>query len=94
MTMQDPSWPKTLEEAADLFLNNITDDEKKQLQDTKRESLIHLHFSLGTTIRNKLDLWRGNEALLKSSGCDHPDDCSIKIIERVWEKLQEDITED
>ena len=92
--MQDPSWPKTLEEAADMVLNNLTDDEKKQLRDTKFENLIHFHFSLGTTIRNILGLWQGNDELIKSSGCDHPDDCSMKIIERAWEKLHEDITKE
>ncbi len=92
--MQYTSWPKTIEEAADVVLNNMTDDEKKQLQDTKRESLIHYHVSLGNEIRNKLGLWHGNEALLKSSNCDHPDDCSMKIIERAWEKIQENSAED
>ncbi len=89
--MKDSNYPKTVEEAACLILDNMTQDEKKHLQDANRESLIHYHFSLGVEIRNKLGLWSGNEALLKSSGCDHPDDCSMKIIERVWEKLQEDI---
>ena len=89
--MQDSSWPKTVEEAACLILDKLTDDEKKQLRDTKFENLIHYHFNLGLSIRNNLGLWQGNEALLKSSGCDHPDDCSMKIIERAWEKLQEDI---
>ncbi len=92
--MKDSNYPKTAEEAARLVLDKLTNDEKHHLQDAKRESLIHFHFSLGTTIRNKLGLWHGNEALLKSSGCDHPDDCSMKIIERAWEKLQEDIVKE
>ncbi len=91
--MKDSNYPKTVEEAADVVLNNMTNDEKKHLKDAKRESLIHFHFSLGTTIRNKLGLWSGNEVLLKSSGCEHPDDCSMKIIERVWEKIQENSAE-
>ena len=91
--MKDSNYPKTVEEAADVVLDNLTNDEKKHLQDTKRESLIHYHFSLGNEIRNKLGLWHGNEALIKSSNCDHPDDCSMKIIVRAWEKIQENSAE-
>jgi len=39
-------------------------------------------------IRNAFGLWEDNTALLESSGCAHLDDCSMKIIERVREKIQ------
>ncbi len=42
-------------------------------------------------IRNAYGLWAGNKALLESCGSAniHPDECSMTIIEAVWDRLQE-----
>jgi hypothetical protein len=84
---QVPDWPTTVEEAADRILEGLSADDRTRVRDTRREDLIRYHHGWGNGIRNAFGLWAGNEALLESSGCRHPDDCSAKIIQRVWEKL-------
>jgi len=85
---QSSDWPRTIEEAADRILENMSADDRARVRDTKREDLIGFHFGWGTGIRNAFGLWTGNQALLDSSGSDDPDDCSMRIIECVWEKLR------
>jgi len=85
---QDSGWPKTVEEAANLILERMSEDDKDRVRKTQREDLILYHHGWGTGIRNAFGLWLGNTALLESSGCSHPDDCSMRIIELVWESLQ------
>jgi hypothetical protein len=86
--MDKNEWPKTLEEAADLILSRLRDKDKTVLRNTKKDDLIMYHHGWGMGIRNEFGLWQGNQALLKSCGCSHPDDCSMRIMERVWEKLR------
>ena len=88
MATQDSGWPTTVEEAANSILKKMSADDRDRVQKTKREDLILYHHGWGTGIRNAFGLWKGNAALPESSGCFHPDDCSMRIIERVWEKLQ------
>lgn len=85
---EDPVLPRTVEEAADRLIGVLSAADLKKVRETKRQDLILYHFGWGTGIRNEFGLWQGNSALLESSGSFHPDDCSMMIIERVWEKLQ------
>ncbi len=82
-------WPTTVEEAADRILAGMTAEDKACVRERAREELSAFHFGWGTGIRNAFGLWRGNRALLESSGTMDPDHCSMVIIERVWEKLNE-----
>lgn len=88
MATQAPGWPKTVEEAAQRILETMSEEDRKRVRETHRQDLIRFHHGWGSGIRNAFGLWQGNTALLESSGCVHPDDCSMVIIERVWEKLQ------
>ncbi len=88
MSTQDSDWPKTGEEAAHSILEKMSADDKDRVRKTRREDLILYHLGWGADIRNAFGLWKGNTALLESSGFFHPDDCSMSIIECVWEKLQ------
>lgn len=82
-------WPKTVDEAVNtLEKDMIPADTLDQIRAMPRSDLIKLHFGLGMYIRNKLGLWRGNDALLKSCGDVDPEDCSMQIIERLWDRLQ------
>jgi hypothetical protein len=56
----------------------------------RKDSLIELHHGWGTGIRNGFGLWRGNTGLQASCAKEHPDDCSMVIIEAVWEALRRD----
>ena len=83
--------PATLEAAVEDIVARVSEQEKEVLRHTKREDLILYHHSWGMVIRNEYGLWGGNKALLLSA-CGgrmcHPDDASMKIIEKVWEMVQ------
>jgi hypothetical protein len=83
------SWPITVEDAVRDLLPRISRIEKLKIKLTNRENIISLYFDLGTGIRNRYGLWRGNDKLILSacgSPC-HPDDASMKIVEAVWQKI-------
>jgi hypothetical protein len=85
------TWPTTVEEAARQLVAGLDEKSKARLRADKRADLIQYHHGWGTGIRNGLGLWRGNTKLLESCGGGkpvHPDDCSMTIIEAVWEKLR------
>jgi hypothetical protein len=84
------NWPVTVEQAVDDLLPRLSDLQRLEIKQTKKENLVSLHFDLGLSIRNRYGLWRGNDRpMLSACGfrC-HPDDASMKIIETVWSKLQ------
>ena len=79
------NWPKTIDEAAERLLTELSEKEKERLKNTPEDELIVFHFSLGIFVRNHFGLWAGN--LCQSAM--HPDDISSAIIKRAWEKLHE-----
>ena len=84
--------PKTIDEAVDFVLARLSDEDKEQLRETPKEELSEHHFGLGMWIRNKLRLW--DRKLDLSGPIDEfefmlPDDASMRIIEGMWEKLQQ-----
>ena len=83
-------WPKTLNEAVEILISELSSTDKETIKAMKKEDLIRFHFGWGTRIRNEFGLWAGNTALLKSCNASHPDDASGVIIESVWKRLQED----
>jgi len=79
--------PQTIEQAVAVLLDQLSAVEKHNIAAMSRDSLINLHFGLGTQIRNDFGLWGGNTALLESTGNSHPDDAAMAIIEALWRKL-------
>ena len=79
--------PQTIEQAVAVLLKQLPESEKDNIASMSRDSLINLHFGLGTQIRNDFGLWGGNTALLESTGNSHPDDAAMAIIEALWRKL-------
>ncbi|WP_299848476.1 DUF6794 domain-containing protein [uncultured Roseovarius sp.] len=85
------NWPKTCVDAVDMLLKDLPIEEKEKLAKFKEGELFLLHHGFGTNIRNDFGLWNGNLALIKDcSGKQntHPDDVSMSIIQRLWERLQ------
>jgi hypothetical protein len=83
-------WPTTADAAAAEALGWLSPEQRDELRFTRREDLYEYHFSLGMAIRNDFGLW-GNNWLLLESACDtqcQPDEASMEIMERMWEKLQ------
>jgi hypothetical protein len=83
-------WPRTVDETVDRILAKLTEVDKDAIRETSAGDLHLLHFGLGTAIRNKFGLWRGNMALLAACGLPdmHPDDASHVIVRAVWERLR------
>jgi hypothetical protein len=84
-------WPKTVDDAVDELLSQLTWDTKEYIRDTAEAHLLsRFHHGLGTSVRNRYGLWRGNSDLLQSCGSPtmHPDDASEIIIKALWERLQ------
>ena len=77
------------EDAVDDLFSKLHDTAKSALKQTPEEDLIYFFFTLGQRIRILYDMWN-NEALVKSTGCSHPDEASYEIILGVWTKLQQD----
>ena len=82
------AWPRSVDEAANRILVGMPDADKRKVRVTKRSDLILYHHGWGTGIRNQFGLWKGNKDLMADCKAGHPDDCSMIIIEKVWERLQ------
>jgi len=83
-------WPTTVEATVKDILSSMPKDEKAKIKSTRKDDLIRYHHGWGTGIRNYYGLRRGNKDLIRAAcgrPCD-PDEASMKIIEAVWEKLQ------
>jgi len=82
------AWPPSLAEAVDWNLRHMAAADLAEVKKTPRRDLIKFHHGWGTWIRNNFGLWRGNRRLIDACGGVHPDDCSMKVIEATWERLQ------
>ena len=83
--------PKTINEAADELLKQMTEEDKNSLKATKKAKLIGYHHGLGTWIRNNFGLWEPDSPLMALKPPHYipqePDDVSVEIIEKAWKKL-------
>ena len=51
-------WPKSLDEAVERLVAELSDEDKKILKDTPEEELAKYHFGIGMYIRNEFGLWQ------------------------------------
>ena len=84
-------WPKCVEEAVERLMAELSEEDKKELKNTKKDLILH-HFGLGEHIRNEFGLWQGNKELIASC-CGEgyfqdPDEASSVIIRALWKRLQ------
>ena len=86
--------PKTVEEAVDRLINELSLKDRTTLSNLSEDELINLHISLGEYIRNEFALWSGNDDLM-SSCCAiaktdkiHEDTASTIIIRELWGTLR------
>lgn len=82
-------YPETLDEAAKLLIDLLSEGQKQSLKNAKEEDLNEYHFGLGMVIRNNFGLWNKNKTLMESCGHEfiHPDTASSMIIKKAWEEL-------
>jgi len=94
MTTQSSNFPKTVQEAVDRLLADMSLNDEIAIATMSEEELLNLHFSLGQRIRHDFGLWQGNDALLEScrimaSTKDiHVDDASMFIVRVLWNRIK------
>lgn len=84
----DKKFPKTVEEAVYAIIEQMNAEDRFYIANMKEDELISLHFTAGMQIRNNFGLWEKNDALLKDTGEEHPDDASGVILKALWEVLR------
>ena len=95
MNKKGKALPKTVEQAVDILLSELSLKEKAAIANMQKNNLTDLHFSLGRFIRNEFNFLADNEELMDScrllSGKQdlHVDDDSTVIIELLWKSLQD-----
>lgn len=78
-----------------IWWNDLSEESRRQsgLRECKREDLIEYHHTLGQDIRNSFNLWQYTWYPEIVEGVDmseeHPDAVSQRVIEKVWEALQD-----
>lgn len=89
-----PLLPRTVEEAVESLISNITLKEKTRIARMEEDELIYFHPGLGAHVRDKFGLSEGNLSLmtscsLASGGKDlDGDGASFLIIRKLWERLR------
>ena len=78
--------PKTMDEAVDILMDIMEQEDLNALRNMKQHDLIRLHFGLGLFIRNNFGLWNP-EAPIWQDIRGTPDDTAMDIIEKLWERL-------
>ena len=88
----DAPLPRSVDEAAVILKTKWLSAEDLDwiLRNRKHVVAAELHFPFGTGVRNAFKLWGGNPELLASCGVRHPEDCSWRIFERLWELVRAD----
>jgi hypothetical protein len=86
-TDRPETWPHTIAEAVAVILLDLKEESRARLKAMPRDAVSDYHHGWGTSIRNRLGLWRGNEELLLSCKAGEPDDASMVIMEAVWDAL-------
>ncbi len=86
--------PNTITEAVNIFLSELTIEDKNRIKDSSEDGLINSHIGLGMTIRNIFGLWKKDSKLFencKEVSGDlnlHVDDAAGIILKALWERLQ------
>ena len=83
----DPSTMTTMAEVIEDIITIMGEDDRANVRSKTRDQLIEFHFGWGQGIRNYYRLGH-NEALMKTTGKENPDDASEVIIEEVWKLLK------
>ena len=95
MTDQSRNFPRTVEEAVDRLISELSLRDRTEIAKMLVEDLGGLHVSLGMYIRNEFGLWTGNGELLEScrvvsrDAGPHQDDASSVIVNELWKTLRE-----
>jgi predicted deacetylase len=97
---KESKWPKTIKNATERFIAQMSDEDKQRLRGARKEELAKFNFGMGVFIRNKFGLSDGNDQLMKACALtqqgdtynifysNDPDSAAGIIIEAVWNELK------
>jgi type III secretion system-like peptide-binding chaperone/uncharacterized protein DUF6794 len=97
MELGPDKWPTALEAAVGDLVEVLPPGLKEEVRKAEKADLVRFHFGLGSFIRNRHGLWRGNKKLILSAAKSigrppdlvfHPDSASSVIIEALWTLLR------
>jgi hypothetical protein len=80
--------PTTIDLAVRLMLGLVPENEQAQIAYMSEDALPELHMGLGQCVRNHLDLWGDNPALLAATGDHNADDASAALVKAFWDRLR------
>ncbi|MEI6692914.1 MAG: DUF6794 domain-containing protein [Chlorobium sp.] len=92
-------WPKTINEAVELMIDTMSEIDKKEILNTKKEELYRFNYSLGMLISGWFGLYNGNKTLLEACAntrnseierllfLNDPEEASSIILEAIWKHL-------
>jgi hypothetical protein len=76
----------------EAWFHKDTPNNKKEFLETPKNKLVKYHSTLGRSIRNEFKLWETEWKPDMHDGVDcspnHPDQLSMRVIENVWDRLQ------
>ncbi len=93
-------WPKTINEAVELMIDTMSEVDKSEVLNTKKENLSRFHYTLGMLICGWFGLYNGNNTLLEACAntrkkeierlliLNDPEEASMIIMEEIWKKLR------
>ena len=96
-------WPKTINEAVELMIDTMSEVDKSEVLNTKKENLSRFHYTLGMLICGWFGLYNGNKTLLEACALtrekelerllflNDPEEAAAIIIEALWQRLQAEI---
>lgn len=90
MNIDLDSVPSSISEALQMFLNALTDEEKKTLTEIEEDDICVFHHSWGEDIRNEWSMWKKETPLVnsfKEIGISHADDMSGIVLRSAHRKL-------
>lgn len=76
----------TEDEIVDDYISAMSPQDKQTWWGAQGHELIQAHHTVGRYIRNHYGLWDPKHPLVNG---EHPDDVSMRIIEKVWSKLND-----
>lgn len=74
------------------IVSSLSEDDRNVIRTFKFEGLIGIHHTTGRAIRNDYRLWHPDNphtVVFDSFHDNHPDQMSMRIIERVWRTVNE-----
>ena len=95
-------WPKTIDDAVELMIDTMSEVDKTEVLNTKKDELYRFHYTLGMLICGWFGLYNSNTVLLEACAktreneierllfLNDPEEAAGIILEVIWKRLRSD----